>query len=278
MNISLGIYEKAFPEDLNLAEILSISKTTGYDFFELSIDRTDKRIERIFNEEKIREIKEAIERTKHPIETIGLSALGKYTLGNINDEVRNKGIEIFKHAVLFAKKIGCRIIQIPACDMQKFDNNTEETHEIYIKTLKQMIEYASKEGVLIGLENMENNYADTVEKCMRIINSINSPYLQLFPDSGNISNASIIYGTKVCDDMNYGKGKYIAFHLKEVRKNKYGGLFYGDGIVEFPKIVEHAYSLGVRRFTMEYWYTGNNEWKNDLIEARNKFISWVDGI
>jgi len=274
--ISLGIYEKAFPENLSMSEMLCLAKESGYDFFEISIDRSDKRINRVFCEEETDRIKKAIEYTGFPIEHIGLSALSQYTLGNSDRDIQLKGIEIFKKTVIFAKKIGGRLIQIPACDTPKFVPRDEETDQRYIYTLKKLIEFAAKEGVMVALENMEEEYSGTVERCSRIVDLIGSPYLKLYPDSGNVTNASRFSKKTILEDMQSGKGQYVAFHLKEVRNNKYGGLYYGEGIVDFPTIVHEAFLLGARRFVMEYWYTGNTEWKEDLINAKNKFWNWLE--
>lgn len=273
---SIGIYEKAFPEDLSIVEMLQLSKLSGYDFFEISIDRTDKRIERIYDSEfadmLVCKCKELDFRIMH----VGLSAIGVYTLGNPDHSIREKGIDIFKNTVAFANKIGACLIQIPACDMPKFDNRSSETDKLYISTLKEMVEFAALQGIVVAIENMENDYMDTIEKCMRIVKQVNSPYLQLYPDSGNIMSAACMYGNSPTTDMGIGKGHYVAFHLKETKPGRYGGLFYGEGHVDFKQLVNKAWELGVRRYVMEYWYTGNPAWEEDLIIARNNCISWLE--
>ena len=276
-NYSIGIYEKAFPEELSIREMLICAKKAGYDFFEISIDRTDKRISRIYNEAVVKDYIKSMDEVGIGIESVGLSALGTYTLGNSNACVRKKGIDIFFHALKFAKKIGARMIQIPACDVPKNDVNDKLTHRKYIDNLRKIMKVAAKEGVLIGLENMENDYADTVEKCIKIIQEVKSPYLVLYPDSGNITSASIIYGNNPLEDLRKACGMCIAFHFKETKPNKYGGLFYGEGHVDFMPIAKEALEIGIRRFVMEYWYTGNPNWKEDLVRARKMVNKWFGG-
>ena len=138
-----------------------------------------------------------------------------------------------------------------------------------------MIEYASIHGVLVGLENMENDYMDSVKKCMRAINMVDSPYFQLYPDAGNLTSAALLSGDDLEKDMFLGKGHFCAFHLKETRPNKYGGLFYGEGHVNFSRATMLAWKLGTRRYVMEYWYTGNPEWKDDLKRANKMCRYWI---
>jgi len=271
----IGIYEKAIPEGYSFAEMLKLGKEAGYDFFEISIDRTDNRINRLYDKSVQNELRDAIRQTGFPIGSMCLSALGTYTLGDENPSNVKRALDIFKNAIDFASQFGVRIIQIPACDVPKFGNHTHETDKRYISNLRRMIEYASTKSVLIGLENMEDAYMDSVEKCMRLIRNISSPYFQIYSDSGNITSASKIVSIDPVDDLNKGQGHHIAFHLKETRPNKYGGLFYGEGYVDFQRLVSAAYKHGVRRFVLEYWYTGNHEWKDDLIRARQMCVDWI---
>ena len=271
----IGSYEKAFPEEISLRDMLDISKESGYDFFEISIDRTDKRINRLYDDCFLSELESILYTSPIKIGSICLSALGTYTLGNADKDNMQRGIDIFKHAVMFAERFGIPILQIPACDVPKFDKRTKETDELYMKNLKSMIEFASIHGVLVGLENMENDYMDSVLKCMRAINEIASPYFQLYPDAGNITSAALLGNKNIVEDMESGRNHYIAFHLKETRPNKYGGLYYGDGHVDFRLTTNCAWQLGARRYVMEYWYTGNPEWREDLKRANAMCRTWI---
>lgn len=272
----IGIYEKAVPEDYSIHEILEICKESGYDFFEISIDRTDKRIERLYDKSFIKTLKKDIDEIGLPVGSMCLSALGTYTLGNPNSDIEAKAKDIFFRAISFAEELGLRIVQIPACDVPKNESHTGETHKKYVENLKTLIEYASAHSVIIGLENMEDDYMDNVEKTTRLVNEINSPYFLLYSDSGNITSAAKIYDTDIRRDMLIGKNKYCAFHLKETRPNKYGGLFYGEGHVDFERVMKTAWEdLRIRRYVLEYWYTGNPSWKDDLIKAREMCENWI---
>ncbi len=274
-NYRIGVYEKAFPEQLTIGEMLVLAKEAGYDYFEISIDRTAERIARIYDKEYMRCLRNVINETGINISSICLSALGTYTLGNPDEVICAKGMDIFDHALRFAEYIGAGIIQISACDVPKGSPSTDETKEKYIANLHIMAEKAAEYGVLIGLENMETEYMQSVKKCMTLIDEVKSPYFQLYPDSGNIMSAALLENNDIKADMYSGKHHYIAFHLKETRPNKYGGLFYGEGHVDFDSIIPIAWDLGVRMFVMEYWYTGNPEWKNDLVKARTFCINKI---
>ena len=274
-NYQIGLYEKAIPEQFSIPEMLTISKEAGYDFFEISIDRTDKRINRLFDNRFQDIIRYAMMDANITIGSMCLSALGTYTLGNEDPQVVNTAIEIIKGAIDFAEKTGIRIVQIPACDVPKNGNHTRETDQRFIDNLRLAVDYASAKAVTIGLENMEDSYMDSVAKCMRLIRGINSPYFQLYSDAGNITSAARINNADPNSDFLQGKDHYYAFHLKETRPNKYGGLFYGEGHVDFPGLVKEAWYMGIRRYVLEYWYTGNENWREDLSVARQLCEKWI---
>lgn len=272
----IGIYEKAFPEEYSIREMLAIGKEIGYDFFEISIDRTENRINRLFDSDNWVSLKKDIEVTGFPIGSMCLSALSTYTLGSNDSVIEKKALDIAYQAIRFAENIGLRIVQIPACDVPKNCEHTKETDERFIYNIRKIVDYACAHSVVIGLENMEDNYMDSIEKNMRLIKTIHSPYFLLYSDSGNITSSSMISGKDLMNDMELGRDRYCAFHLKETRPNKYGGLFYGEGHVDFQRIVSLAWrNYGIRRFVLEYWYLGNEDWRKKLLTALTMCKSWI---
>lgn len=272
----IGSYEKAFPNGTSVSEMLRLSKEASYDFFEISIDRTDERISRLYNDEFLAECYEAVRTNDIQIGSMCLSALSTYTLGNSDPDIAKRAMEILERAIIFSSRLGIRIVQIPGCDVPKNGDHTDKTNDLFFKNVRAAVETASVYGVCLAVENMEDSYMDTVKKSVKLVEAVNSPYLQLYPDSGNITSASKIYSTDDKEDMMNGFGHYIAFHLKETRPNKYGGLFYGEGHVDFQRMVNYAWKLGARRFVMEYWYTGNKEWISDLSKAREMCSKWIE--
>lgn len=268
MEYKIGMYEKAVPDGTSFTQLFSYAKRSGFDYVELSIDRTEERIVRVYSNKLQQEIMEASNLYHMPVLSICLSALSTYTLGHSDPEYAARGLDIAYHTIQFAYKFGVRIVQVPACDVPKGECSSDESQKKYYYNMKKVVEFAASYGVMIGLENMETEFMDSVSKCMELVKSINSPYLQLYPDAGNIMMASLLANTSIREDMIRGKGHYVAFHVKEARENKYGGLFYGEGVVKFDEIIPYAWELGARLYVLEYWYVGNADWQGDLIRAR----------
>ena len=73
-----------------------------------------------------------------------------------------------------------------------------------------------------------------------------------------------------------GKGHLVAMHLKETVPGKFREIPYGTGHVNFEDAVEAAWQLGVRKYVAEFWYTGNPDWKNDLVFAHEMLSKILD--
>ena len=114
---------------------------------------------------------------------------------------------------------------------------------------------AARKGVVLGFETMETPFMDTVEKAMEYVRLINSPYLGVYPDLGNLTNASLLYQTEVKADLEKGKGHIWAVHLKETRPGIYREVPFGTGHTEYVQNLWQLKRLGIRMFTGEFWYT-----------------------
>ena len=267
----LGLYEKSMPVTLTWCEKLTAAKDAGFDYVEMSIDETDEKLARLeMKAEEMDEIRAAMRRTGVMFGSICLSGHRKYPLGDPDPVKRTRGMEIMENAIDFAVALGIRTIQLAGYDVY-YDEGTEETRAAFVGNLRVAAQMAARGGVQLGFETMETAFMDTVEKAMYYVDIVRSPYLGVYPDSGNLTNASLVYGKSVLDDMETGRGHIIALHLKESVPGKYREIPFGTGHVDFAAVAKKAWALGVRRYVGEFWYTGNADWKGDLSFA-NTFL------
>lgn len=267
----LGMYEKSMPNRYSLREKLEICKEVGFDWMEISIDETDEKLSRLdWSLEQINALKKDTIEVGCPILTMCLSGHRKYPLGSSNPETEQRGLDIMRKAIDFANVLGIRIIQLAGYDVY-YEEGNEETKARFIKNLKKAAIMAAEKGVLMGFETMETPFMDTVEKSMEYVHAVDSPYLQVYPDIGNLTNASKIYGKPVVEDILTGKGHIVAAHLKETVVGKYREIPFGTGHTEFVEDIKCLKELGVRMFTGEFWDVGKEDWKQDCIDA-NAFL------
>lgn len=258
------------PEFLSFREKLNLAKRCGYDFVEMSIDETEEKISRLdMSKEMRRELCEMRLECGIGFESICLSAHRKYSLGSSNFWVRSRGMEIMEKAIVLAADLGIRMIQIAGYDVYYEEGNLE-SQKRFEDNLIHSVEYASKHGVLLAFETMETAFMDTVEKAKGWVDKLHSPYLCIYPDSGNITNAAEIYQTDELEDLCKGRGKIVAIHLKESRPGRYREIPYGEGNVKFQEIIRQGLELGIRRYLAEFWYMGG-DYEKELFQA-NRFL------
>ena len=269
----LGLYEKAMPGWLTWAEKLQAAKNAGFDYVEMSIDETDDKLERLnYTDGQIDEIIAAMRAVDLPFRSICLSGHRKYPFGSHDKNTRIRSMKIMQKAVIFAARLGIRTIQLAGYDVY-YEEGDDQTRADFEKNLKSATEMASREGVQLGFETMETPFMDTVGKAMKYVKIVDSPYLGVYPDVGNITNAAKLYNTDVLEDLRSGKGHIVAVHLKETVPGKYREIPYGTGHVDFESVIRTSWELGVRRFVTEFWYVKGvtQDWKAEL-DSANKFI------
>ncbi|WP_277934395.1 L-ribulose-5-phosphate 3-epimerase [Parablautia intestinalis] len=273
----LGLYEKAMPAQLSWKEKLRAAGAAGYDYVEISIDETEEKIRRIYmsREERLSMIYDMYE-TGTPIRSMCVSALTRYSLGNSDSELRSRGLEIARGAIQLAEDLGVRIVMIPGYDIY-YGESTVQTKQFFEENLEKVVLFAASLGVLVEMETMENAFMNTVWKAMYHVRKIRSAYLGVYPDSGNITNAAVSYGSDEVQDILSGRGHISSLHLKESRPGKFREIPYGEGHVDFEKVIRAAWSIGVRKYVTEFWYQGSRTWEKDLSSVNERMRRILDG-
>lgn len=267
----LGLYEKSMPKSLTWREKFNYTKEAGFDWLEISIDETDEKLMRLdWNKDQRNELRRIMEETECNIYTMCLSGHRKFPLGSKNEQNRIESLNIMQKAVDLAVDLGIRIIQLAGYDVY-YEDGDEETKNLFFENLKVAVSMAAEKGVLLGFETMETDFMDTVEKSMNYVNKIDSPYLGVYPDIGNLTNASKIYNSNIEDDLLLGKGRILASHLKETIPGHYREIPFGTGHTNFIECLRVLKKLSVRMFVGEFWYTGSDSWEKDLKDA-NVFL------
>jgi len=260
----LGCYEKAMPNNLTIRDKLKYAKEAGFDYLEISIDETNEKLERLdYSDEMINRIKLSMIELNFPILTMCLSVHRKFPLGSHDEKIQVSSLLILEKACLFASKLGIRIIQLAGYDVY-YEDHDSYTQKMFEINLKKCVEVASKFGIILGFETMETPFMDTVKKSMYYVDLINSPYLNVYPDIGNLTNSNRKYNTSIEYDLLSGKGKIVAAHLKEIIEGHYREIPFGTGDTLYDTSLKVLRELDVRLFTGEFWYVGSKEWFNDL--------------
>jgi L-ribulose-5-phosphate 3-epimerase len=238
--IPVGIYEKALPAELTWEGRLDMASSAGFDFVEISIDESDERLSRLsWTASERAELRTAIDNTGVSILTMGLSGHRRYPLGASSRATRSRAVEILYQAIELAVDLGVKIIQVSGYDVF-YETSDEDTHKRFLEGLALGTKQAGTAGVMLGLENVDVKFSESVEKIMQIVKAINSPWLNAFPDMGNLAAS----GFDPASQLRYSKDHIIAIHVKDAVPSVYRGVMFGEGNVQFEAVFRTLAEIG----------------------------------
>lgn len=271
MEVALGLYEKAIPPDLSWQQMLLAAKTAGFDQLEISIDESDYRLSRLeWTQRQCAALRGDMDLIGMPVRTMCLSGHRKFPFGSHDPETRRKSLDIMRKSVDLACGLGVRLIQLAGYDVY-YEAGDEKTRACFLENLEKAVGYAARCGVVLGFETMETPFMDTISKGMEYVNAVYSPYLGMYPDLGNLTNACHLYHCDIGKEINSCADHCFAMHLKETVEGVYRDMDFGTGRVDFVKGISHAMKIGVRIFTAECWHDGRADWLKRLSDI-NSFL------
>lgn len=271
----LGIYEKALPKNISWLERLTLAKELGFDFVEMSIDETDDRLSRLdWTNEERNEVVEAMNSTGVNILSICLSGHRRFPFGSVDKEKREKALEIMQKAIDLAVYLGIRNIQLAGYDVY-YEDKSPLTRELFIENLKKAVKMAASKQVMLSIEIMDDPFINSITKFNRIKDQIQSPWLQVYPDIGNLSAWP---GNDVNYELEIGVNSIVAVHLKDTKNvtDDYPGKFkevpWGEGNVDFLGALKTLKRIGYEgTFLLEMWSETEDDPKT-AIEKAKEFI------
>jgi L-ribulose-5-phosphate 3-epimerase len=236
----VGLYEKALPAELCWEERLAAAGQAGYDFVEISIDESDERLSRLdWSASERSALRRAIENTGVRIMTMCLSGHRKYPLGSHTPELRQRGLEILHKAIDFAGDIGLRVVQVMGYDVF-YEPSDDETRVNFIDGLQYGVRWAGQAGVMLGLENLDTPFVENLSKALDIIHEVDSPWLHLYPDIGNLAAA----GCHPPAELTLAKHQILGIHVKDAMPRVIRGIPFEQGIVPFRETFQALAQTG----------------------------------
>ncbi len=236
----VGLYEKALPVALSWEERLAAAGQAGYDFVEISIDESDERLSRLdWSASQRAELRRCIANTGVKIMTMCLSGHRKYPLGSHSPELRKQGQEILCKAIDFAGDVGLRVVQVMGYDVF-YETSDEETDKNFVEGLWLGTRWAEQSGVMLGLENLDTPYVENLTKALAITREIDSPWLKLYPDIGNLAAA----GYYPPEELRMAKGQLLGVHVKDAMPKVIRGIPFEKGIVPFRETFQALVETG----------------------------------
>jgi L-ribulose-5-phosphate 3-epimerase len=266
--VRLGVYEKALPTVAAWTERLELVRTLGFDYLELSIDESDARMARLdAASAERRAIRAAVAATGVPVFSLCLSAHRKHALGSASAATRARARELFEGSIDLAVELGARLIQVAGYYVY-YEEETPASVERYVEGLAAGAAYAARAGVMLGIENMDTLGVTSLAQGMRIVERVGSPWLQLYPDVGNL----IERGLDPLPELEAARGHMVALHVKDTRPGEPRRVPFGEGRVPFVAAFERLAAAGYAGpMLVEMW----NDDAPDSVQRLEAARAWV---
>lgn len=231
----IGIYEKATPKNFTWRERLAFAKELGFDFVEMSVDESDSRLARLDWTKKERlDVVQAIYETGIRTPSICFSGHRRYPLGSNDPKTEATSLEMMKKCIELAQDLGVRTIQLAGYDVY-YEEKSPETRARFIKNLRKACDWAEEAQVILAIEIMDDPFINSIEKYLAVEKEIDSPYLFVYPDTGNVS----AWHNDLWSEFYNGHKSIAALHLKDTyavtenSKGQFRDVPFGDGCVDW---------------------------------------------
>lgn len=272
---ALGIYEKALPQTANWSQRLLLARQLGFNFVEMSIDESDQRLARLnWSDQERSALRQTIIQSKTDVPTLMLSGNRRFPLGSAQASTREHGFWMIKAAVDLAVDLGIRLIQLAGYDAY-YETKTLTSRERFIRGLQAAVDYAASRKIILAIETMDDPFINSIAKIKHLKSMIKSPYLEAYPDLGNINAWP---ENDLPEDLETGIEIISAVHLKDTLKvtNDFPGQFkkvpFGQGDVDFYGALSTLQRLAYSgSYTIEMWSESSSDPVQEVQGAKTFF-------
>ncbi|WP_165005809.1 MULTISPECIES: L-ribulose-5-phosphate 3-epimerase [unclassified Enterococcus] len=275
--VQIGIYEKALPKNISWNERFSLVKEMGFDFIEMSIDETKERLARLdWSKEEIAELREEMFHSGVRIHSICLSGHRRFPFGSSDPKKKQNARKMMEKAIHLAHQLNIKIIQVAGYDVY-YEEKSVNSREDFIEGLKESVKEASKYGIILSMEIMDDPFMNSISKFLAIKAQIHSPYLQVYPDLGNLSAWP---ENDPAHELEKGIDWITSIHLKdtypvtEESPGQFRDVPFGNGCVDFLGLFRSLKRLGYEgTFLIEMWSETSGDFQTEIEQAKKYLCS-----
>ncbi|MFT4294477.1 MAG: L-ribulose-5-phosphate 3-epimerase [Micropruina sp.] len=270
--VTLGIYEKALRWTGDWDELFADVRRAGFSFVDLSVDESPMRRARLdWTPQQRQQVREAAARNGVQLGGLCLSVHRAVGPGSSDPRVRAEADRIYAQGIELCRDLGIPVLQV-AGYYAYYEDADPGQRARYVDALRRAIPLAAQAGVLLGIENVDGNDVTSISRGMNIVREIDSPWLQMYPDIGNIAEQQL----DEIEELRAGAGHMLAIHIKDVRVGEPRRVPMGEGIADFPKaFAELARQSWSGRMMIEMWNDDVPESVQRCIEARQIVEGWL---
>lgn len=264
------LYEKALKPQ-SFPRMFDDTARAGYSGFEMSIDESDRRLERLlWDGGKRREVRQQAEHAGVRIQSLCFSAQRKYAMGSADPAIAQRSMELMERCIHLCSDMGIRTLQVAGYDVF-YEDETPETMKRYVENLHRSTIWAEQLGVLLAIEPVENGVID-VAGALEIVDQIASPFLAVYPDNANM----ISLGIDPVPQFLLGKGRFPQMHIRDGRFGVYTGIPMGEGEADFLALFKAIDQIDYHGpITIEMWYQDGMDHRKAILHAREYLEQYI---
>ena len=269
----LGVYEKALPNRFTWEEKCFAAKQAGYDFIEMSVDESDLRLSRLEEIETLTNtLTPLLKKYNLSIRSLCLSAHRRFPFGSADPLKRARAYDIMQKAIKLADALNIRNIQLAGYDVY-YEDSTETSKTFFLNGLIDAAKLAERHNIMLSLEVMDTPFMGTIERAMRYVEQVSSPYLKVYPDLGNLTQFSQHPEQELTNHIAH----VVAIHLKDTQKTVFKEVPFGEGTVNFVSLFKTLQSLNYQGpFLVEMWANNQlNETLEDVVSRLKAARLWL---
>lgn len=265
--VRLGIYEKALRGDTVEALLLSAAEA-DFDFIDLSLDESTDRLARLaWSPSRRDSVREAARQAGVAIGGLCLSAHRTIAPGSADPAQRAAARTLLFDTIDLAHDLAVPVVQI-AGYYAHYETPRDGARDDYIAVLREGTRYAARQGVALGIENVEGTDIVSIDAALSVVRAVESPWFALYPDIGNF----VVQSRDVVAEMRASAGHALAWHVKDARMDEPRRVPMGEGdvpwVAAFAELARQRWS---GRVMVEMW--NDNDDANQVAQRAGAFIA-----
>lgn len=266
--VSLGIYEKALVSYPDWSAFFAQAAQAGFSFVDLSVDESATRSARLgWTAAQRTAVRSAADREGVQLGAICLSLHRRIMPGSVDPEIRRRAGEVYRRGIELAADLGVSVLQI-AGYYAYYEPEDPAARQRYLGTLSEAVPFAARAGVVLGIENVDGHDIASIPDAMAVVDQVDSPWVQLYPDIGNVAE----HGGDATEELRRGQGHVLALHVKDVLPGRPRRIPFGHGVTDFDAaFAELQRQQWSGRIMLEMWNDDADDSLDTCVAAR-RFI------
>ncbi len=248
--VTLGIYEKALVATDDWPAFFAQVREGGFSFCDLSVDESPQRAARLrWGRGERERVRQGAQCAGVDIGGICLSLHRKVMPGSADPAMRAQALQVYADGIRLAHDLGVPVVQV-AGYYAHYEPDDPAARGRYVDTLAAAVPLAAQAGVMLAIENVDGHDIAAVGDAVAVADEIGSPWVQVYPDVGNIAE----HGGDATQELRDGEGRMVAIHVKDVLPGQPRRIPFGAGVADFDAaFAELARQRWSGRMMLEMW-------------------------